>query len=134
MAYAWPMHGLCVVWAWCGRDVGVAWAWCGRGVGVALVRHVHGTRMAHAWHLHGTRIAHTHRTRMAHPPNRPPASPRPRQVPLAGVLTLADRVLLVLYGVSGGSFVATSLILTLRFEARRRDTHSHALQHYRSTR
>ena len=42
------------------------------------------------------------------------------QVPLAGVLTLADRVLLVLYGVAGGSFVATSLILTLQFEVRRR--------------
>jgi len=42
------------------------------------------------------------------------------QVPLAGVLTLADRVLLVLYGVAGGSFVATSLILTLQFEGRPR--------------
>ena len=133
-----PMRGLCMAYAWCGRGVDVMWARCGRGVGMVWAWHLYGTCMAHAWHTHGTCTAHASHTRIAHawltPPHRPPASPRPRQVPLAGVLTLADRVLLVLYGVSGGSFVATSLILTLRFEARRRDTHSHALQHYRSTR
>ena len=41
-------------------------------------------------------------------------------MPLAGKLTLADRVLLVLYGIFGLSFTTASLILMLRFEARPR--------------
>jgi hypothetical protein len=39
-------------------------------------------------------------------------------VPLAGVLTLADRIMLVLYAILGASFAATALMLALRFEGR----------------